>query len=345
MENAIAGDIEVDLTRLLNESNETSHWSRKGKGLGPHLHQAVLFLKPELTDISRGVDLNQVLQLVLEALTRFSVEIGSVRILTSEYLRKHTIIDHHYGVINRISRQGQSALSETAIAAMESEYKQELTYEATILGGHQFLERFTEFSPLALNVLSNNLGTKKLGGGAYCIKAIVAGKLFLILNPFHPFQLEDFTAPGRAIVVIEALTETPWRILRHDLIGATDPSKAVDGSIRNILLKRRLDIRLSEVSQGTNGVHLSAGPLEGMVEFQRFFSEPGSPILDVSSTSFGQRLVAKGIPVGIIEHLVANVTTPENGALVPVFDLTEECDADQAAEMLSARRLHLEAIS
>ena len=299
-----------------------------------HVHQAVLFLKPEVLDFSDGVNVEAILQIVFEALSRFHVEVGAIRILNAQYLGKFGLMDRHYGVINKISREGRSAISETAEGNLQKHFSKELAEGATVLGGHQFLERFPQVSPFALNLLSDNLGTTKLAGGTYCVKVSVLGSVFLILNPFHPFQLQHFTDPGRAIVVMEIRTNTPWRVLRESLTGATNPLKAAEGSIRRTFLERQNELHLREVSQGANGIHVSAGPLEGMVEIQRFFDDRSTAPMTLSATSFGQRLLKASLPESTLDTLATNPSFERDGKLISAFDATEECDAVPAAEKL-----------
>ena len=58
-----------------------------------------------------------------------------------------------------------------------------------------------------------------------------------------------------------------WASFKNDVIGATDPSQANEGSIRKKLLDQWDPLGLPEQPNGTdNGVHASAGPLEALKE-------------------------------------------------------------------------------
>lgn len=298
-------------------------------------HQFVLFLKPEVTAVHEGVDVQGVLKLILERLTAFEVSVHAIRVLPAAYLAKHSILDQHYGVINAISKQGESALADAAGEKLHELFADEIAQGARILGGHQFLSEQSEFSPLALSTLNDNLGTTKLGGGSYCMRVNVLGQVYLLLNPFHAYQLVPFTTPGRAIIVLEGRSNRDWEVLRSELTGATNPAKADPGSIRAELLARMEELNLKAVNQGNNGVHLSAGPLEGMVELQRFFSdhEAGDP-LDWSDTLFGRQLAEAGVNRDRIAQLAGNISLDVEGQSVPAFDLTEEVNATDALKKL-----------
>jgi hypothetical protein len=298
-------------------------------------HQFVFFIKPEATAVHDGVNLEALLGLVMGALEQHNVSCGAIRVLNGNYLAEHSIMDQHYGVINSISKGGRAAISQGAEATLEKDFGDQLAAGVPVLGGHEFVEQQADFSPLALSTLNDNIGTSKLAGGTYVLSFKLAGSPQLVLNPFHPYQLVPFTTPGRAIIVIEGLSDTPWSDLRNKLTGATDPSKAAIGSIRNLLLENQATTGMKDVSQGTNGVHLSAGPLEGMVELRRFFADPDAGTsLALADTAFGQALLAKGISADQLSALAENPDFDHEGSSESAFDLSEEMDASAAADLL-----------
>jgi len=161
------------------------------------------------------------------------------------------------------------------------------------------------------------------------------GKTTLVLNPFFGNQLVPFTSPGRALIVFEGRSKTSWADLRTKLCGATDPSAAVPGSIRNELLLNRDATGMTSVDKGSNGVHMSAGPLEGLVELQRFFTdhEEGGHLKFID-LSFGAKLVEEGLTEEQVIHLASNPDVQHDGENISVFDLTEEKDGSESAVVL-----------
>lgn len=299
----------------------------------PHLHQFVLFLKPEVTAVHDGVNLSAVLELVLDRVRDFGADLHAARVLPASYLAKYSIMDQHYGVINRISKLGVEALTDAAREKMEELFAQDIDDGAPVMGGHQFLAENPEFSPLALSALNDNVGTTKLGGGSYAMRLNVLGHKYVLLNPFHAYQLVPYTTGNRAILVFEGRSTRSWGQLRGQLTGVTNPLKAAEGSIRASLLAQKEHLGLRDVNQGLNGVHLSAGPLEGMVEMKRFFSDPEQDeTLDWTDLAFGQLLSEKGLDP---EKLSANPELQKDGQSISAFDLTEERDAADALELLA----------
>jgi len=237
----------------------------------------------------------------------------------------------HYGVIANISKNGESVISSSAKQALGEKFAD--FPGAEVLGGHQFLTRFPDINAYSLSVLNDNLGTTRLAGGTYAMKIKVFGKPFIVLNPFHAYQLVPYTTPGHAIVLFEVTSPTAWATLRTNVCGTTDPKDAPEGSIRRTYLNQKSDIGLKEVDKSANGVHMSAGPLEAMVELARFFNVKNS------ETAFGAALKAKGLSDDQINALAGNPLVETDGKKVSAFDATEEKDAAKAAEILAAAKV------
>eukprot|EP01012_Entosiphon_sulcatum_P017540 TRINITY_DN222_c0_g1_i7.p2 TRINITY_DN222_c0_g1~~TRINITY_DN222_c0_g1_i7.p2 ORF type:complete len:401 (+),score=90.65 TRINITY_DN222_c0_g1_i7:1641-2843(+) len=296
-------------------------------------HQFAVFLKPESTNKQAGVDVLGIANLLHGILDKGGVTVGAIRVLGGPYLDKQDIISQHYGVIAKISRQGKTALSVTAQQRLAELFGAQIAAGAQVLGGHQFLAAEPSFTPLSLATFNEMVGSTKLAGGSYAVHLTVKGAQYIVLNAFHPQQLVPFTSKGRGIVVLEGLSNAPWKALRNDVCGATDPTKAAAGSFRNQFLASREKFHVSAVNSSANGLHLSAGPLEGMVELLRFFRQETASI-PTEKTSFGHHLVTNGFTVDNVSALCENPTIPGEAGGVSAFDLTEEDDAEEATTKL-----------
>src|SRR4029079_5548668 len=102
--------------------------------------------------------------------------------------------------------------------------------------------------------------------GKYYSVLNVQGERVVVLNAFHPQQLLHYTRPGQTLGVFECWSDTDWQALRHNVTGATDPARAVEGSIRRTLRERSRELGLAEVTTATNSVARSGPPLEGQLE-------------------------------------------------------------------------------
>jgi hypothetical protein len=303
-----------------------------GERVPDRLNHFVLFLKPELLAVREGAKVGPILDLIAAALRKHEVEVGAVRVLNGPYLASHKIMEEHYGVINRASRLGRAALSPPTREKLEAA----CPGAKSILGAHQFLDEYPDVSAFALNIIADTLGTKKVASGKYFCVVNVQGEQIVVLNAFHPQQLLHYTAPGQTLVVFECWSDTDWQVLRHDMTGATDPSRAVEGSIRRTLREKRRELGLGEVTTATNGVHCSAGPFEAMLEYCRFFSDHSDKaLIRASATPFGHMLQQRGLKQKDIAALAKNPLLGEGSAAAYVFNQTEEKNSDVAAELLA----------
>jgi len=293
----------------------------------PSVNQFTFFFKPEVTDTKAGINFKVALELGLNKLKESGVEFGAIRVIGGSYLDKTDAMVKHYGVIAQISKEGPSVITQSAKENLDKMLKDQPGAE--VMGGHQFLKLYPDFTPFSLSVVNDNLGTTRLAGGTYAMSIKVSGKPYIVLNPFHAYQLVPYTTPGNAIVALECRSKMAWGDLREKLAGVTNPNKAVEGSIRNLFLVNKDKIGLKEVSSGCNGVHMSAGPLEGMVELPRFFGP-----LEYKDTAFGALLVSKGVSVDGVGKLADNPDFDVEGKKVSAFDLTEELCAGVSADKL-----------
>lgn len=299
-----------------------------GSDDAPASNEFVIFSKPELGRLT-GADLEKVWDLLSSSLSAYDVTVHTTSILTGPELESSGAMAAHYGVINKISRLGRSALTEATEQALSEQYADELASGALVLGGHQFLDAYPEFSPYALGVLFANQSVSRLGPGSYAVSVTVDGQSVIILNGFHPRQLSFFTAGDTVCAFLLCSSSTAWQSLRGDLIGTTDPSKADPASIRGTLFADPAAFGLTTVSYNFNGVHMSAGPLEGLVELARFF---GGSIADYT---FSAALAEAGVDADGITALAENPTLEAGGERGSAFDVTEGVDAGPAASLLA----------
>lgn len=331
-----AFDIEAAL-KALNEvrtGKSSAVWLKPFAPSEKSGNELIFFVKPEA--LLDGIDHRAILQHVSEAFAKFGVEVEAAATLGADYLKANNIMGQHYGVINAISTQGINALAGDVRTKFETDFAADLSAGAKVMGGHQILDAYKFMTPEALDVLwtAVNPSVKKVAPGTYAIALQIQSDRVVGLNGFHPYQLLHFTAPGRAIIMFKVRSQTPWKDLRDNMIGDTEVTKANPGSLRRTFLDRQKDLRIPVVNKGNNGVHLSAGPLEGMFEIIRFCSDYAkSGKITPDKTSFGKQLAAAGLS-GKLESLARNplIKTPQKAQ--SAFDLTELMEPASAIETL-----------
>jgi hypothetical protein len=297
-------------------------------------NEYLLFIKPELLRAAPAS--TAPIEVVFERLAAFDQRVTAASVLHASYILRHRIMDKHYGAINAVSRLGKKSLSEAALARLPDLGSEKGLGRATVLGAHEFLSTYEYFSPKALAVLSDNLASTKIGPGTYCVPITLEGTTVLVLNAFHPEQLQRYTTNDSVIAALVLTSTSRWKQIRTSLTGATNPRNAPVDSIRGTLLRRRQELGLAEVNTGANGVHVSAGPIEGMVEIVRFMSDfdQGREI-GLEQTNMGRLLGAAGFSARGISHLATNPMLQLNDTHVSVFDYTEESDSPFAAQCLA----------
>jgi hypothetical protein len=298
-----------------------------------HKHEFLFFIKPEIMLIQDNNKLEALLILVVDTLSQFGLHIKDMRLLEASYLEKYDIISQHYGVINALSRQPLQFMSAEARSKFRELFGKQ-PEEARLLGSLQFLQQFSTFSPESLEQLWKNNTAVKLAGGTYCAQVNLEGQEVFLINGFHPCQLIHFTAKGRSIVAFTLTGDLDWSIARNQFIGKTNPAEAVTGSLRNTLLVRKDEFDLSEVSASQNGFHLSAGPVEGLVELIRYCSDYSSGQRKTTEEFiFGQQLM-KYFRREVIERICGNQMVDYQGSRINSFDLTEEKNSEDAIRLL-----------
>lgn len=293
-------------------------------------NEFLFFVKPEITLPDSTVKLDKVVPLILEKISTFGLTIKNIKVLSARYLDNYNIIAQHYGVINKIATQGIKALSDAAKEKFKELYNQDIS-TVKALGGFEFLKAHAEFTPLTLEYLWQNKANKKLAGGCYVEDIKLDADMVYLLNGFHPRQLMHFTQKGRSIVVFTLCSEINWKTARVEFIGATDPNKAVAGSLRRVMMERAEELGIPEVNQALNGVHLSAGPVEGLIELIRYNSDFRTSEGQLTATDFGfGKLLNDNFSGEELNKILGNCNVVVDGKLVSIFDLTEEMDSDQA---------------
>ncbi len=303
-------------------------------GLVTGRNEYLLFMKPEITMAGEHIRREAILDMVYSGIEAYGFQIHNILTIPAGYLARYQIIAQHYGVINQLAADAVAQMSEAARESFRAMYGHAVE-EVRVLGGLAFLEAYPDFNARSLFYLWQNGTFKKLAGGTYCMPVIIGDETVYLVNGFHPNQLLHFTQAGRCIVAMTLSGDVSWREARRDFIGSTDPSLANPGSLRRDLFDKQQALGLGRISASANGVHLSAGPVEALVELQRYnsdFSDPDS-IRSWADFDFGRKLQA-AFPVEVIGQITGNVNLLVNGNMVSVFDLTEEMNSDEALNVL-----------
>lgn len=293
-------------------------------------NQLLFFLKPECFLLPEPGQA-RLLDLVLNTLRRFGVEIRGALKLTGPSLGNRGAMDRHYGFINKLSRSASTLVTAADREAITSALG--LPQETFILGGHEVLRMAPQLTAKTLDQLWATKKSRKLRSGFYFESYLMDGREVAIVNGFHPYQLEHYTAPGRSIVIMLLHSDLPWKVLRGSMIGDTFPERARPGSIRRSAFESASSLGFEGgVGIANNCCHLSAGPFEAAVEINNFLGRSSGGNVDLTSTNLARQLASRsaGIP---LETLLTNPLHPKlNQSL---FDATEDVDTFSAVALVS----------
>ncbi len=295
-------------------------------------NKALVFIKPHaITD--------KFIQFVEGFLAEKNIAVTEPQRISAGEIKKRGIVDRHYFAIAGtavFSTPKEYSLGEDSLKKFEEAFGtswDDALGEKKILNSIEAQKRAGNVSGIELNEIWQRSPQVKMSPGLYA--GYFKEQDIYCINGFYPGQREVFTSDGAEVVLYEAEFSpevVSWEQFRQKIIGATDPQKAAAGSLRSILLQRFIDFGLtSQPVMSKNGVHASAGPLEGLRERIVWLDT------DPDEDEFAGRLFAGGLGRDDLDALLENPVVTLGTQTGPVFDLTEDIDGLEAAEMLLRR--------
>lgn len=262
-----------------------------------------------------------------------SIRISMETIVSGPEIGARGLIDRHYSVIAKIggcADPRELEMNDTACAAFRKAFGLSWTEACgrdLVFSGMEAVKRLN-VNARELMAQWATVKAEKIGPGFYAAR--VEG--IIVLNGFYPSIREIYT--DRDGVVRCFLMEfdgdmLPWKRFRADVIGATDPSRAVAGSIRGDLLNSAADFGLA-MSARDNVIHASASPFEAFAEraiWLPAFSPDRDPLV--------KALAGSGMRVAGLSALVArNPVIAANGKTASLIDHLEDLDTTEAATFI-----------
>ena len=292
-------------------------------------NELVFFFKPELLEVEDPQKLQNSLDLVEKKFSEFNVKVSGAAIVPGIVLEEHEIMNRHYGFINQLSRMASKMVDHDIRQKLFEQLDVDDPEEYQILGGHEFLEHF-EKDIESLSEVWFAQEANKLRSGFYFIADTFQDQEIILVNGFHPSQLEHFTREDHRIYLMLLHSDTDWAALKFDLVGDTFPKRANQGAIRGILYADPDKFGQEEVGINTNGVHLSAGPFEAAFEVVNFFGDLIELDPEETSPLAIQKTLAAGLSKGKALELLENPEMNDSD----LFSETENLNTDAAVEIV-----------
>ncbi len=293
-------------------------------------NELLFFFKPECFLSGSPENARRIVEMVFDKFSRYRTEVSGALLLRGNRLDELSIMDRHYGFINKLSRNASGMLGEGEISEIRESLGLAGTEGCRILGGHEFLRLFDGFDEKSLDDLWLTKKSIKLRSGFYIQRYSVNGEDIILVNGFHPAQLRHFTDPSHRIVVLLLHSDADWKSLKHGMVGDTFPEKADKDSIRGELFSNSAKYGIAEVSISNNCVHLSAGPFEALFEMNNFLKDIQGIVFDPEKTNMYRLMTGRGLAAGEVERCMQNPVAMINGRPTDLFTLTEDRDSAEA---------------
>ncbi len=303
-------------------------------------NQYCFFLKPGATVSHPDDSFIKMLEMVLDQIKVFGLCIQSINVLSGPYLSKHRIVQQHYGLLYRLAEDPISNITPSMRVNFLKFFNKNIG-DVQVMGGVEFLEKYTNFTASSLDILWANIEHWRLGAGGFCGKVYVQNEEIYLINGFTPYQLSTYTPSDHALVVFTLTGLLPWKEARQNFLGNPDPSVATIESLRRKFFQYRKRFRLKEVSLSKNCAHLSAGPVEALIELCRFrFDFELNQKSDITQFAFGQKLV-QNFSKFEIDEILKNPIVQYEKTSKSLFDCTESVEEKDAIKVLMSLRSQL----
>ena len=302
-------------------------------GRETHRNELLLFVKPEIFMVKDNAQVEAALDLVFTKLAEFDAVVSGVAVVGGKVLEEAEIMNRHYGYINRLSRFASQMVDVDDQQKIADALDIPDLDGITIYGGHEYLKAHPAEDCFALDELWFTKKSIKIRSGFYVQQYQKDGEDFILVNGFHPAQLMHFTDPTHRIVLVLIHADTPWATLRNEMVGATFPEKAVPHSIRGTLYAHAEAYGLGTVSIANNGVHLSAGPFEGLFEINNFFGEILDLDIEKQQPLLLKKMLAAGLSMETALKSLENPIVSESPKPTDLFTATEDVDSDDAVAL------------
>ncbi len=233
-------------------------------------NETLFFLKPEFFHIKNLNSIRLLITFILKKINDFNIDISGIVTLSGSFLKKSRIIERHYGFINKFSVKGSLLVNDEQKEKIKEVLSIKDLYNHKILGGHEVINRYKNVDDKMLTEMWYSKKSIRIGEGFYIQPHYINDENVILINGFHPNQIQHYTNTDSRIVLFLLQTDTDWIKLRNNFVGDTFPENAIEGSIRATLYKNAVDYGIENINVANNFVHASSGPFDALFEICNF---------------------------------------------------------------------------
>ena len=294
-------------------------------------NETLFFLKPEFFNIEDKHSMEAVLYLILKKIKEYNMDIDGIATLKGEFLKQAKIIERHYGFINKYSTNGSNIVNDCDKEKIKKALSLETLEGYNILGGHEVISSFDNINESLLTEMWYGGHASRIGEGFYIQVHKINDENIILINGFHPSQIEHYTKKESKIVLFILNTDTDWKIVRDDFVGDTFPEKAKKSSIRAILYKNYSKIGIKKINVAYNYVHTSSGPFDALFEICNFVGDIEGINYCKYNTNIYNRMVSNfGLSKDDYEKCIENPRVKIDGHRIDLFSFTKNKNTSDA---------------
>jgi hypothetical protein len=291
-------------------------------------NQLLAFFKPEVFLDKTPKQIEKIMKLVFKKLEKHKVSIDGTALFPGFAVGNYKIMDRHYGVINTLSKNASKILTKEEKDLVFKTLGISPASNVQILGGHEAYEISGFNNTLDFDKYWLESKSAKIKSGFYVRTMKINGKETVVVDGFHPHQLAHYTESNRHLGVMLVSSNTPWSILRDEMLGNTFPENAIPDSIRGFLFKNADKYGFEKVGIDNNILHLSAGPTESLFEIDNFLKEPFGIDFIKEEAKLAESLLFAGVKAEDIKKVLNDKE---------LHSILEHKDTEEAVEVIKQK--------
>ena len=170
-----------------------------------YANEFVFFLKPECFNTKNHQGTDEIIKMIFSKFNEHNCIVSGAAFISGEMIDTLEVMDKHYGYINKMSKNVSAMLTGEEKQRIGEALGIANTSQYQILGGHEFLQANTSFNPQTLDNFWKTKKSIKLRSGLYFQTYKYDQTDYILINGFHPLQLEHYTDPKHKILLSKAL--------------------------------------------------------------------------------------------------------------------------------------------
>jgi hypothetical protein len=197
------------------------------------------------------------------------------------------MLARHYPRLHRVAREGASALCDEARGRLAAFCESHGLDEQDTMTPYDAFVVDADLDAASLDTMLRDAGVTKLGPGSYVSQVALGGRHRALLNGFVPMMAEQHLERVAGLAVVECTSEREIADLRDNVLGTLDPGAAAPSTLRARVAEVVAERQGGTISEGRNGIHLSAGHLEGVFQVWHYLGAPLGEAVDTRALAPG----------------------------------------------------------